>query len=115
MLRIGIFNNSKLVRIWARPEFGNLLGSGAASANWTESVAGFLVYLLMLAVIGLLASFIISFYFSANTIIYSLMRNRVDNTALEEIYTPSEEGQIELTPTESESKESEPESETKKD
>ncbi len=115
VLRIGIFNNSKLVRIWARPEFGNLLGSGAASANWTESVAGFLVYLLMLAVIGLLASFIISFYFSANTIIYSLMRNRVDNTALEEIYTPSEEGQIELTPTESESKESEPESETKKD
>ena len=115
VLRIGVFNNSKLVRIWARPEFGNLLGSSAASANWTESVAGFLIYLLMLAVIGLLASFIISFYFSANTIIYSLMRKRVDNTALEEIYTPSEEGQIELAGTESESKESEPESETKND
>ena len=114
VLRIGVFNNSKLVRIWARPEFGNLLGSSAASANWTESVAGFLIYLLMLAVIGLLASFIISFYFSANTIIYSLMRNRVDNTALEEIYTPSEEGQIEPATTESEL-ESEPGSETKND
>ena len=115
VLRIGVFNNSKLVRIWARPEFGNLLGSSAASANWTESVAGFLIYLLMLAVIGLLASFIISFYFSANTIIYSLMRKRVDNTALEEIYTPSEEGEIEPAGTESKSKESEPESETKND
>jgi len=44
------------------------------------------INLLLLVVIGLLVAFVISFYFSANTIIYSLMRNRVDNTALEDIH-----------------------------
>jgi len=116
VLRIGIFNNSKLLRIWARPEFGNLVGSSAeASANWTEALAHFLIRLPTLAVVGLLVSFIISFYFSANTIIYSLMRNRVDNTALEEIYTPSEESHIEPAPIESESEETDPELEEKND
>jgi hypothetical protein len=111
VLRIGIFNNSKLARIWAKPGFVDLVRSNVeASTNWAESFAGFLVYLLMLAVIGLLVSFIISFYFSANTIIYSLMRNRVDDTALEEIYTQAEEGQ-----TESESEESQPESKSQDD
>jgi hypothetical protein len=43
---------------------------------------------LLWGVIGLIVSFIMSFYFSANTIIYALMRNRVDNTALDDIYTP---------------------------
>jgi hypothetical protein len=116
VLSIGIFNDSKLVKVWAKPEFFNLLGSSAeVSVNWSESFAAFLVYILLLVVIGLLVSFVISFYFSANTIIYSLMRNRVDNTALEEIYTPSEENQTEPAVTESESKESEPEAETQND
>ena len=45
--------------------------------------------MLLLIAVGLLVSFVINFYFSANTTIYALMRNRVDNTALEDIYTPS--------------------------
>jgi hypothetical protein len=109
VLRIGIFNNNKLARIWPKPEFFNLLGLNAqAPANWTESLAAFVIHLVLLAIIGLLVSFVISFYFSANTIIYSLMRNRVDNTGLEEIYTQTEESQIEPGPTEAESEESEP-------
>jgi len=115
-LRIGIFNNSKLARIWAKPEFVNLVRSNVeASANWAESLASFLVYLVLLVVIGSLVSFIISFYFSANTIIYSLMRNRVDNTALEEIYTQTEESQTEPASTEPESEEAQPESKTEDD
>jgi hypothetical protein len=55
----------------------------------------------------LVVSFIISFYFSANTIIYSLMRNRVDNTALDDIYAPRlDEGKLEPTTAEGESEES---------
>ena len=115
-LRIGIFDNSKLARIWAKPEFVNLVRSNVeASANWAESLASFLVYLVLLVVIGSLVSFIISFYFSANTIIYSLMRNRVDNTALEEIYTQTEESETEPASTESESEEAQPESKTEDD
>jgi hypothetical protein len=104
------------VRIWSKPEYLNLLGSQAeASANWTESLAAFLIHLILLAVIGLLVSFVISFYFSANTVIYSLMRNRVDNTALEEIYTLTDENEIEAAAAEVEAKESGPASETKND
>ena len=93
---------NKLTAIWPKPEFVKLLGSSdLATANWAESLAAFLVYLFLLAVIGLVVSFIISFYFSANTIIYSLMRNKVDNTALDDIYTYFDEAEIEPATTES--------------
>jgi hypothetical protein len=82
---------NKLTAIWPEPYFKNLLGFvSMATTNWTESVAAFLIHLALLAIIGLLTAFIISFYFSANTIIYALMRNRVDNTPLEDIYTSSQ-------------------------
>ena len=64
-----------------------------------------------MAVVVLVVSYIISFYFSANTIIYSLMRKKVDNTALEDVYTISEEINLETTMTESEPEEAEPEPE----
>lgn len=78
---------NKLVVIWPEPQFKNLLGySSTMTASWTEFIAAFLVHLSLLAIVGLLVSFVISFYFSANTIIYILMRNKVDNIALNDIY-----------------------------
>jgi hypothetical protein len=86
---------NKIAAIWPEPTFTNLFGSSElVTASFLESVAIFLVHLYLLIAIGLIISFVISFYFSANTIIYALMRNRVDNTALEDIYT---DFQIELT------------------
>jgi hypothetical protein len=38
-----------------------------------------------------MVSFVISFYFSANTVIYALMRHRVDGTPLDEVYTGPKE------------------------
>lgn len=98
-LQLGVLgDNSKITAIWPGPSFGNLLGPVSPSpANWTQSFAAFLVYLCLLVVIGLVVSFIMSFYFSANTIIYSLMRNRVDNTALDDVYTSSDESGTEQT------------------
>jgi hypothetical protein len=46
------------------------------------SLLSFWVYL----TIGMLGAFAISFYFSANTIIYYLMRNEVDATELDDVY-----------------------------
>jgi hypothetical protein len=89
---------NKLVAIWPKPEFRYLLGSSSpAATNWTESIAAFLIYLFLLVVVGLVVSFIISFYFSANTIIYSLMRKTVDNAALEDIYLQFDEAEVEPT------------------
>jgi len=85
-------DNEKLTAIWPQPNFTDFLGSTAAApGNWTASVGAFLVYVSVLCVVGLMVSFVISFYFTANTIIYALMRNRVDRTALDEIYTGSDE------------------------
>jgi hypothetical protein len=106
---------NKLAAIWPEPSFMGLRGSPSwATANWSESLATFLVYLVLLVVVGLLVSFVISFYFSANTIIYALMRNRVDNTALQDIYTPAAEVKTESIATEFEPEKSQaqPKSET---
>jgi hypothetical protein len=81
---------NKLSVIWPTSTFMNLPGpSIAGTTNWSESIAAFLIHLCVLVVVGLVVAFVISFYFSANTIIYALMRNKVDETALEDIYTPA--------------------------
>jgi len=99
-LELGMWVNSsvegvdKLSVIWPKPELWDLLGSsssGLAEPNWAESMSAYLIYILLLVVVGLVVSFIISFYFSANTIIYSLMRNKVDNTAIEDVCTHFDE------------------------
>ena len=88
-LRIGFLGDDrKLVAIWPEPHFAELFGTVAASPeNWSTALCAFLIRIWVLVVVGLVVSFVISFYFSANTIIYALMRHRVDKTALEEVYT----------------------------
>ena len=79
---------NKIDAIWPKPEFINLFGtSTVAAVTWPEKIAHFIIYLCVLVIVGLVVSFIISFYFSANTIIYSLLRNKVDNTEITDIYT----------------------------
>jgi len=104
-LQLGFLqHNEKLTAIWPQPNFTDFLGSTAASPmNWSTSAATFLIYIWVLFVVGLMVSFLISFYFSANTIIYALMRNRVDKTALDEIYTGSDEMAAESPPLASDS------------
>jgi len=110
-LQLGVWGNDKLTAIWDEPHLRDLLVPPNWEAlNWPQSIAAFLIYLCSLAVVGLLVSFIISFYFSANTIIYSLMRNKVDNTALEDIYKYFDEAEIEPATTEPKTDEAQPDS-----
>jgi hypothetical protein len=92
-LRLGFLNGDvKLERIWPQPPLAQFTGLPAASpSTWSESIGAFLIYVWVLVVVGLMASFIISFYFSAQTIIYALMRSRVDKTMLSEVHTRSDE------------------------
>jgi len=92
-LQLGILgNNKKLTTIWPAPTFPNLVVlPDLSAANWSEKFAAVVVYLLLVAVVVLVVSFIISFYFTANTIIYSLMRKKVDNIDLKDVYSPFEE------------------------
>jgi hypothetical protein len=96
----------KLSRIWPPPAFAVLVQPMTdAPANGSEWVAANLIRLFVLVVIGLVVAFIMSFYFSANTIIYALIRKKVDNTALEDIYRPSQENQTEDFVTQDEARE----------
>lgn len=121
-LQIGVWTEStsgqadKLRAIWPEPNFMDLAGSLAVTqTNLSESTAAFIVNLYLLAVIGLVVSFIISFYFSANTIIYAILRNKVDGTGLDDIYTALDETEPEPTIDEpvSEETNSRPQNETK--
>lgn len=116
-LQLGIFTDAtagqgnKLEAIWSQPTFRHLVGPAALEGNWAETFAAFAGRLWLWVVVGLLVSFVTSFYFTANTIIYALMRNRVDDTPLEDIHTYSHPDGI---PTEAlpEQPHPEPESET---
>ena len=69
------------------PDYDHLKGSEAAAAGlivWWN-------YLL----IGLIGAFAVSFYFSANTIVYYLMRRQVDATELDDVYVEETEDELE--------------------
>ncbi|MCK5000826.1 MAG: hypothetical protein KAS23_14890 [Anaerohalosphaera sp.] len=91
LIEFGLFNGTggeaKLARIWSHPSFFNLMGNtNATRASWTESVSSVIVNLWIIALIWLVVSFIISFYFCVNTVIYSILRSTVDGTEPEDVY-----------------------------
>jgi hypothetical protein len=51
-----------------------------------EKFGAVLIAIWVYLAIGLLGAFAVSFYFSANTIIYLLMRHEVDATELDDVY-----------------------------
>src|SRR2546421_188290 len=56
------------------------------SLHFGSKIAAFLVSAWVYLVISLLGAYLISFYFSASTIIYYLMRREVDATELDDVY-----------------------------
>jgi hypothetical protein len=98
-LQLGVLTHSsgtqqfnKLAVIWPRPEFFNLLGNGLDfSKNPTESIAAFVIYLMILVISGLVVAFAVSFYFSAGSVIYCMLRNKVDNIALTDVFIEADQ------------------------
>jgi hypothetical protein len=78
----------KLNRLWTGPALFSLMGQTTASANWSESIGSFLIYLFFLFIIGLLAAYVLSYVFCASTIVYALMRKKVDVIEAETVYIP---------------------------
>jgi hypothetical protein len=83
-------NNTALLwsTMWPSP---SALGRFVYTINYWplgvgEKVGAFLIMIWVYLAIGLLGAFAMSFYFSANTIIYFLMRHEVDATELDDVY-----------------------------
>jgi len=94
-LQLGFLkDNAKLEILWTEPSFVNLMEvSQLVPEIWTQTVAAFLVRGFVLSVVGLMVAFVFSYYFTVNTIIYALMRQRVDSIPISDIHSafPEEE------------------------
>ena len=103
-LQLGFLSNEKLHGIWAEPTFADLLGAMTNATTppdtWSLWIAWLLIRVWGMVIVGMVVAFLVSFYFSANTVIYALMRNRVDGTPLDEIYIRPEETAAEPVPSE---------------
>jgi hypothetical protein len=83
-------------RIWPAPnDFWKIpYDINFAGLAWSEAVSAFLIAAWVYLLLGLAGAFVISFYFSANTIIYYLMRREVDATELEDVYVEEAEDDL---------------------
>lgn len=78
----------KLQAIWHAPSLsGPFFGRFFLSPlGWTEKVGGFFIAVWVFILVGLVIAFAISFFFSGSTVIYLLLRRRVDATDMEEVF-----------------------------
>jgi hypothetical protein len=81
--------------IWPRPTWDNLTYDvNYAGLKTSEDIASAEISFWVYLTIGLLGAYAISFYFSANTIIYYLMRREVDATELDDVYVEETEDEF---------------------
>ena len=82
----------KLDAIWAAPSWGESLHGGFwhVPLSMSESISAVLIAIFVFLVIGLIAAYLMTYYYSASTVIYLLLRREVDATELEEVYVEKE-------------------------
>jgi hypothetical protein len=72
----------KIDALWPKPTFFTLITDNLANPeNLFQDISAFIIRIVLLLVVGLLVAFIVSFFFSASTVIYALIRQNVDGTA----------------------------------
>jgi hypothetical protein len=88
MFQRDVHGTPLLTAMWPSPaDTGRLSYHTDYSAlNWGEAIGAGLLSFWIYLVIGILGAFAISFYFSANTIIYFLMRRELDTTEMDDVY-----------------------------
>ncbi len=98
------------VSIWPAPRSIALVGPGTGSLTydvpykglkWSEDIAGTLVWFWVHLAVAVLGGYVVSFYFSANTMIYFLLRREVDATDLDDVYVEQSDEDFSETVTES--------------
>jgi hypothetical protein len=92
-LRLGMFREAPsaenlLPAMWRGPSATGTLSyePNWLALRWDQDIAAFLIAFWVYLLISVLGAFAISFYFTANTIIYYLMRHEVDATEMDDVY-----------------------------
>jgi hypothetical protein len=114
-LNLAIFTHNradtsyKLPAIWPDPRIVSLPSTfDKYIMNWSEISASTIIFFITTIVFCVVAAYVVSFVFSANTVIYALLRKKVDNTALSDVYVPkipAQEEQVDLSDLPSDKKE----------
>ena len=84
----------KLDVLWSAPTFDALVAAPRAEAMSSfEAIGSWFIWLWTMIVAATVVAFALSFFVSAKTVIYFLLRRRVDATDLDEVYIeePTEE------------------------
>ena len=85
----------KLEALWPMTGFDALYHwPNWSQLAWYESGSAFLIYMAVAVVVGLMWSFLVSFYFCGSTVIYFLLRRDVDAIDLEDIFLGEEDSEL---------------------
>jgi hypothetical protein len=77
----------KLDRLWTTPTFwSGPWPDGGSQFLHLESTASLLFAIWVWVVVGMMIAFLVSFFFSSQTVVYFLLRREVDATDIEEVY-----------------------------
>jgi len=76
--------------IWPVPTFGTMLGPWPNTMAATEWVGAVLVRIPLVVIAAMLPAFLVSFFFSASTIAYAMMRKHVDGEDFDRIFTQAD-------------------------
>lgn len=77
---------SVLERIWPTSGLFSLMENAASPQGAAETVGAFLIHLFFLLIAGLMAAYVINYVLCASTVVYALMRKKVDQTPVETIF-----------------------------
>ncbi len=77
----------KLETLWPAPDFANLLAPANWYAmSWSEYIGSMFLHFWVYLLISAGGAYVISYYFSSNTIIYLLLRHSVDGQTTSDIF-----------------------------
>jgi len=85
-LFVNLGSGGKLATMWAHPTVDALFTMSQLGQPGANRVGAYLVGIIVLMVVGCVWAFLASFYFSASTAVYFLLRRDVDNTDLGDLY-----------------------------
>lgn len=126
-IKIGVFsggttlakNADKLDLIWPAPTFSDLHPPCSwAAMSWSEALAAGMISIWVYLVIATIAAVMITYFSSAATMIYYLLRRKVDAADLDEVYVEEAEDELyyeETTPEQSKSQDQPADSQPEQD
>lgn len=81
--------------MWPKPDFWSMpYQIDFMSLSTLSCISAVIIAFWVYIIIALMGAFVISFYFSANTIIYYLMRKEVDATEMDDVYVEQKDEEV---------------------